>query len=196
MFWHLLCHRIFQQDNCCNLPFPQLQRGGGRKHAVREEQQTRICGTVVALQFWQSARDARRQRMVNRTETHCLPESIGGQLGVCRSGLWGRAQVGTVNNRRTRMSTDGMATRTRAYNCCAAPTCTSGGRPKGNISGGEITRNGKRSAKMPTFLMPLRLASVVGKRRRWLFSIVNRPKTQQSLLPFDTQTKFLGYLNR
>jgi hypothetical protein len=46
------------------------------------------------------------------------------------------------------------------------PTCTSGGRPKGNISGGEITRNDKRSAKMPTFLMPLRLSSVVGKRRR------------------------------
>ncbi len=36
----------------------------------------------------------------------------------------------------------------------------------GNISGGEITTNGKRSAKMPTFLMPPRLTSVVGKRRR------------------------------
>ena len=49
---------------------------------------------------------------------------------------------------------------------------------------------------MPTFLMPLRLASVVVKRRSRLLSIVNRPKTQQSLLPFDTETKFLGYLNR
>jgi len=28
------------------------------------------------------------------------------------------------------MSTDGMTIRTRAYNCCAAPTCTSGGRQK------------------------------------------------------------------
>jgi hypothetical protein len=32
--------------------------------------------------------------------------------------------------------------------------CTSGGRPKENISRGEITRNGKRSAKIPTFLIP------------------------------------------
>ncbi len=104
--------------------------------------------------------------------------------------------MGTVNNRRTRMSTDGKAIRTRTYNCCAAPTSTSGGRTKGNISGGEITRNGKRSAKMTTFLMPLRLASVVDRRRSRLLSIVNRPKTQQSLLPFDTETKFLGYLNR
>ena len=49
---------------------------------------------------------------------------------------------------------------------------------------------------MLTFMLPLRLVSVVGKRRRKLFSIVKRPKTHQSLLPFDTATKFLVYLNR
>ncbi len=55
----------------------------------------------------------------------------------------GEGTSGDGNNRRRRISTDGMATRTRSYNCCATPTSTSGGRPKGNISGGEITRDGK-----------------------------------------------------
>eukprot|EP00001_Collodictyon_triciliatum_P062734 11149_1 len=93
------------------------------------------------------------------------------------------------------MSTDGTGTRTRPFNCCAARTCTSGGRPKGNILGGETTRIGKRSAKVLTFLMLPRLASVVGKKKG-LLSIVNRRKIHQSLLPFDTETKFLAYLNR
>jgi hypothetical protein len=42
--------------------------------------------------------------------------------------VWGRTQVGTVNNRRTRMITDGMTIRTRTYNWFTSPTCTSGGR--------------------------------------------------------------------
>ncbi len=63
--------------------------------------------------------------------------------------VWGRQRVGKVKHRRTRMSTDGMTTRTRPFNCCAARTCTSGGRPKGNILGGETTSSGKRlSAKV------------------------------------------------
>ncbi len=43
--------------------------------------------------------------------------------------------MGMVKNRRTRMSTDGMTTRTRTFNSFTARTCSSGG-PKGNISGG------------------------------------------------------------
>ncbi len=76
--------------------------------------------------------------------------------------VWGRSGVGKVKYRRTRMSTDGMVTRTRSFNYYVARTCTSGGRPKGNILGGETTRIGKRSAKVLTFLMFSRLASVVG----------------------------------
>jgi hypothetical protein len=58
----------------------QPHRDGGRKHTVREEQQTHTGGSVVALQFW-SARAVRHQQMVSKTETHCLPQSITGQFG-------------------------------------------------------------------------------------------------------------------
>ena len=49
---------------------------------------------------------------------------------------------------------------------------------------------------MLKFQMPLRLDSVVGKRRIQMISIVKRTKTHQTLFPFDTVTKFLTYLNR
>ena len=45
-------------------------------------------------------------------------------------------------------------------------------------------------------MMPLRVPSVVDKRKRNLISIVKRSKTHQSLFPFDTETKFLDYLIR
>ena len=80
------------------------------------------------------------------------------------------------------MSTDGMDTRTRSFNCCAARTCTSGGRPKGNILGGETTRIGKRSAKVLTFLEAARVAQVVAMQER---------RKQQRVLIFQGQTAWM-----
>ena len=51
----------------------------------------------------------------------------------------GEETGGMPKHRRTSMSTGGMTTRTRPFRRFSARTRTPGG-PKGNISGGEITR--------------------------------------------------------